>query len=1436
CVGGSISWSNGSTGNSISVPSGTAGTYSFTATCKVTTNNKECSATDAGTVTVNPPVTVSVNDIVICTGETSTLTATGCAGTVSWTGGGTPNGNSLSVNAAGTYTAICKVTLNGKECSASDAGTVIVNPPVTVSVNDIVLCDGETGTLTATGCNGRISWSNGATTNTITVTTAGTYTATCFVTINNKECSGSDAGTVIVNPPVTVSVNDIIVCAGETGTLTATGCTGNVTWMGGGTPSGNNLLVNATGTYTATCKVTTNNKECSATDAGTVIVNPVVTVSVSDIVICAGETGTLTANGCSGIVTWSGGGTPNGNTLSVNNPGTYTAICKVSANGKECSASDAGTVTVNPPVTVSVNDLALCAGESGKLIATGCNGTVVWSTGATATSINVSETTAGTYSYTATCYATTNNKTCTASDIATLTINPNPKVKVDDVSICKGASITLTATECTGTVTWNTGVTGVSITVSPTTNTTYTATCTLSTGCKATDTGTVDVLPVLVPTISSNSPVCEGGSINLKADGGTTYSWKGPNGYTSSVQNPVINPATTAHQGIYTVTVTNGSGCTGTATTSVTIKTLPKIVSSNSAVCEGEDLTLTAPDFGAGATYLWTGPNSFSQNGRTVTISNTTSANEGVYTITITKDGCSTSGTVEVDIKNKPTPPSISVDGPNTICDNTPVKLIATGCTGGTVVWSTNQSGTTITVNSEGTYWATCKVGNCSSGTSSSIVIKKGSKPAAPGVTTNKTICCDGATATLTATGCTDGTLNWSTGAVGSTIQVATSGTYTVTCTNSCGTSSNSTPIVIRTGTSPTKPIIATDKDKLCTNEVAHLTATGCNGIVVWSNGMTGTSITVGTTGTYTARCENICGSNDASEVITIKSGDAPNAPVVSPSTTSICANASATLTATGCNGTVVWSNGMTGSSISVSVTGNYSAKCITSCGTSTASNIATVNASEGPSTPNVASDKTILCAGESAILTASNCNGTIVWSTGVTANSITVTSAGTYKAICTTTCGTAEKAIEIKPGTAPLPPTVTADKDICCTGQTVTLTATACSSGVVVWNTGATGNILVVSDSGTYTAVCKNECGQGSSSTPVVIKTLPKPNTPIITTDKTTVCGTEKATLTVSNCNGTLVWNTGATTSTIVVGAGTYSATCENICEKSPVSNIVTITTGTSPDAPTIATDKTSLCNGESATLTATGCTGTVKWSTNATGASITVTTSGTYTATCSNTCGTSVVSNQVIITTGSTPAAPTVTSDKTEICTGHSAVLTATGCTGGSITWTGGSTGSTLTVNTAGTYTATCTTTCGSSSASIVITTKNPPLPPTVTADKDICCTGQTVTLTATACSSGVVVWNTGATGNILVVSDSGTYTAVCKNECGQGSSSTPVVIKTLPKPNTPIITTDKTTVCGTEKATLTVSNCNGTLVWNTGATTSTIVVGAGTYSATC
>jgi hypothetical protein len=117
----------------------------------------------------------------------------------------------------------------------------------------------------------------------------------------------------------------------------------------------------------------------------------------------------------------------------------------------------------------------------------------------------------------------------------------------------------------------------------------------------------------LSATAGNSGPACPGSSVQLTANSptGTTYNWYGPNGYTSTQQNPTLPSLTAAMAGTYTVLVSNGTGaCPGTATTTVAVSpapTQPVLVTSAQAQCPGSPITLSATNLAAAGplTYAW---------------------------------------------------------------------------------------------------------------------------------------------------------------------------------------------------------------------------------------------------------------------------------------------------------------------------------------------------------------------------------------------------------------------------------------------------------------------------------------------------------------------------------------------------------------------------------------------------------------------------------------------------------------------------------------------------------------------------------------------------------------------------------------------------------------------------------------------------------------
>jgi hypothetical protein len=280
CQGGSVTlvssaanmymWSNNSTANLINVNT----TGSFTVTVS---NAAGCSATSATTqVTVNPlpsTPTISANGPTsFCTGDSVVLTSS-ASSMYMWSNNATTQ--SITVYNSGIYTVIV-TDANG--CTSATSAPITVsssNAPVpTVSVNgSLTLCQGQSVTLTSSQGQ-TYSWSNGATTQSITVSTAGTYNVTVT---NSNPCNGvgtSANATVTVNPVPTAGftftgISPVVFTNTSTGGNTYLWNFGDQTQSTAQNPS---HIYSSNGMYTVTL-IVTNTQGCSDTITQTVNVN-----------------------------------------------------------------------------------------------------------------------------------------------------------------------------------------------------------------------------------------------------------------------------------------------------------------------------------------------------------------------------------------------------------------------------------------------------------------------------------------------------------------------------------------------------------------------------------------------------------------------------------------------------------------------------------------------------------------------------------------------------------------------------------------------------------------------------------------------------------------------------------------------------------------------------------------------------------------------------------------------------------------------------------------------------------------------------------------------------------------------------------------------------------------------------------------------------------
>ncbi|MCF8459258.1 MAG: tandem-95 repeat protein [Flavobacteriales bacterium] len=1388
------SWSNAQTTADISGL--TQGNYSVTFV-----DQNACvyvystSITQAGqfvpTITPSGPTT-------FCAGGQVVLTAT-AGNSYLWSNGATTQ--AITVTNTGVFS-VNVITAQG--CSGNSANvqvTVNPNPVPTVSpVGSTTFCQGGSVTLT-TGSYASYLWSTGATTQSINVTTSGSYTVTVT---NGNGCVGTSAPRVItVNPlptPTVTANGPTTFCQGSNVVLTASAANAYL-WSTGATTQ--SITVTTAGTFTVTV---TDGNGCQGTSAPITTTrnsNPTPTVTPDGpTIFCSGDSVVLASSVATSYL-WSTGATTQ--SITVFASGNYT-VTVTDANGCQgASAPTSVTVNNNPTPTITAGgDLEFCDGDS-VVLTSSLASSYLWSTGATTRAITVYTT--GEYAVTV-----TNASGCSGtSDTVDVVVNNNPTPTIaanGPTEFCAGGNVELTASSG-GTYLWNTGATGQTITV--TTSGMRWVTVTSGSGCSGiSDTVNVVVNPNPTPTITPDGPLefCNGDSVTLTASAATSYLWS--NGATT--QSTVVYAS-----GTYHLTVTDANGCSGAASpVTVVVNQLPFsniFATGPVSFCEGDSVDLVARQ---SAGYLWT----TGETTRIITVSTS-----GTYSvISFDANGCQSESN-EITVTVHPNPvPTISASGPLVFCDGGTVVLSASVAipTGSiNYAWNTFQTSPSITVSDSGSYWVTVTIDNGCTGTSDTINVDTWDLPEPHVTTVGLPSFCAGDTIFLTTTEEFESYLWTNTGDTTRTTYAVNTGFYTVLVTDTNGCQGLSPEDLLTVNVNPTPTTTPDGTIEICDGDTITITSVMAESYL-WTTGDTTQAIHVYAAGTYNITATDANGCTGTSSDVIVIVNQLPNPSIVANGDLDFCAGGQVTLSTQNFE-TYLWSTGAIGQNITVNQSGSYTVTVTDSTGCASASAIADVTVHSNP-TPTIAvTGPQQFCFGDSVVLTATAGFNGYEWSNGATTQSITVYTSGSFNVTVTDENGcqgtSPLKTIEVY--SLPIINIIANGPIEFCAGDSVTLTATGGLN--YLWSNGATTQSITVHNAGSYFVYGNNQFGCYSTSSSVSVLVNNPPVVTVFPDGPTQFCDGGSVGL---NANGAdnFLWSTGETGTGITVStSGLYSVIGTNANGCSTETGNIQVTVYPNPVPVITPNGPTEFCTGDSVVLTSSDA-ASYLWSTNATTQSITVFTSGLYTVSVVDSNGCEGLSARVTVVVNPNPV-PTITADGLmEFCDGDSVMLTSS--TFDSYVWSTGDTTQSIVVYSSGDYSVEVADQngCSGLSANATVTVYQNPIPE-ITASDRVVCDGQIVTLTAS--QSSEYLWNTGANSQTISVTANGVYSLVVTDANGcMGTDSVDIRVNPTPTP-VPVITANgSTTFCAGDSVNLEVDAWDSYL-WSTGDTTQSIWV---------
>ena len=650
------------------------------------------------------------------------------------------------------YVSLKAVNNYGCESDSISINTITSAPLVDAGI-DITICAGTNVTLSGNGAGigGTYNWDNS-----ITDGTSFTPIATTTYTVTGTDadgCTGTDQVVVTVDVGNIDAGNDITICNGDTAQITATGTGTNFIW----TPNTNITSTNTLSTQVSPPDTTkyfiqyTSLNNCICIDSVTVNVNPLPGgnsgfTPIPDIDLCLNDTVTINSPVTTDFYSWTPNVSVNDNIVKspIFNPIINTTYYFTGTDLNGCFVKDTFQITIKQLPTVDAgNPSTLCIGDSIILNSNGNAASYSWNNGVVdGQAFEV----LNTQEYILTGIGINN---CINSDTVLITglTSPSTDAGVDSVNLCFNDSVRLIG-QGADTYSWSpsTSLSDPNVSdpfASPNSSITYILTGSLNNGCEKTDTINIDVNPLPVLTITNDTLICEGDTIEIEVFGATNFSWFNSNNISDiNISNPLVWPIATT---TIKVSAYGPNTCVDTAEILINVNPKPIVdAGSDQNICFNDSTSVNVS--GNASSYSWN--NGISDNSPFLVVSTKDYIATGINNIS----NCSNKDTLTVNVINLPI---IDAGQDDSLCIGDSIQISASGALN--YIWSPNNNISNNTLNDPFVFPSVLTqyivtgtdLNNCSNSDTVEISIKK-----SPIVTTsNNSSICLGDTITIFATG-----------------------------------------------------------------------------------------------------------------------------------------------------------------------------------------------------------------------------------------------------------------------------------------------------------------------------------------------------------------------------------------------------------------------------------------------------------------------------------------------------------------------------------------------------------------------------------------------------------------------------------------------------------------------------------------------------------